>query len=101
MDLTHLPLVFADLVWGHAEGLAVRQLVQVGAVALVKVTEGLELPLLVGQPRLVAALDVGQVGHHQLLAGRGHDAATDGRAGQLHHVVHDQVRAPKFHGRDA
>ena len=61
----------------------------------------MELPLLVGQPRLIPALNVGQVGHHQLLAGRGDDAATNGRASQLHDVVGGQVRAPGQHGLDA
>ena len=101
MDLADLPLVLVDIVGLDAEGLAVRQLVQVGAGPLIEVAEGLELPLLVGQPRLHPALDVGQVGHHQLAALGRHDAATDGRAGQLHHVVGDQVGAPRLERRDA
>ena len=85
----------------NAERLGICQHVQVVPNAAVEVIERVDLPLLAGEPRQHATLDVRQVGDHQLLARLGHEAASHGAGAEFGHVVDQQILAVQLHRGNA
>ena len=74
-----------------AEDLARRHLVQVMPLAAIIGLEGLNLPILTGQPRQHATLNVRQVGDDELLALWRDQGAAHGHAAALADIVPDEV----------
>ena len=84
----------------YAEGAAVGRFVEIGALPGVISPESLELPLLAGEPRQDAALDVREVGHDELAALRRDNHAANAVRKHLRNVLVDEVSALRLDGLD-
>ena len=93
LHLADLALVLRDVLGLLVEGLGVGQLVQVRPDAIVELPKRFGLPVLAGEPREHAPLDVGQVRDDQLAPFRRDQGATHRARAQLGHVVEHQILA--------
>src|SRR5690606_10670894 len=99
--LAHLALEARDLTRIDPKRACVCELVRIRPDARIVRAEGLELPLLVAEPRQHAPLDVRQVANDELAAARRGDDSAERVACQLHHVVVDEVGIAALHRADA